>query len=101
MDLSRYIRFDKKYAFKILGKLIQTKRELQNKSLEELARTLQISTQKLQLIERGLNFMSQEQFNICVVDLEIKQSELQEAYYIIESHYLLNVYKELDENFPA
>lgn len=101
MDLNKYTCFDKKFAFKILGRLIQHKRELQNKSLDELAQSLQVSAQKLSLIERGLNFITQEQLDSCIADLKIQQSELQEAYYIIESNYLLNVYKELDENFPV
>lgn len=101
MDLNKYIRFDKKFAFKILGRLIQKKREHQNKSLDSVAQSLQISSQKLSLIERGLNFMNQELFSACIITLEITQNELQEAYYIIESNYLLHVYKELDENFPG
>jgi transcriptional regulator with XRE-family HTH domain len=101
MDLNNFCQYDKKFAFKIIGRLIQRNRELLNKSLDDLSQSLQISPHKLTMIERGINYISQEQLNSCIEELKIQHSELQEAYYIIESNYLIDVFKELDENFPV
>jgi transcriptional regulator with XRE-family HTH domain len=100
MELNSLTFLNKKLSFKLLGNYINKKRLLFNYSIEDLSKYLNIDPNEFRKIESGKKFITQSQFDQLKQYLDFDQSELFELNYIVESKYLINMYKVLDENFP-
>lgn len=100
MELNSLTFLNKKLSFKLLGNYINKKRILFNYSVEEVSKYLDIEPNEFRKIESGKKFLTQNQFEQLKPYLDFDQRELFELNYIVESKYLINMYKVLDENFP-
>ncbi len=100
MDLSNFCQYDKKFAFKIIGSFIRNKRQSLDISESTLAGYLNIEAQEVSKIESGIRYLRDIEFTKIITLLDLSQTELLEILYIIESKYLINMYRALDANFP-
>ena len=100
MELNSLTFLNKKLSFKLLGNYINKQRMLFNYSIEDLAIYLNIDPNEFRQIESGKKFLTPNQFDLLKHYLEFDENELFELTYIVESKYLINMYKVLDENFP-
>lgn len=100
MDLSNFCQYDKKFAFKIIGSFIRNKRQSLHISETSLAECLNVEPQEVGKIESGIRYLKDIEFSKIITFLDLSQTELLEILYIIESKYLINMYRALDANFP-
>lgn len=101
MQIARLSAFNKRFFKKILGRHISRKRQLLGRSCEEIADLLGLTPRSVRLIEAGHKNISQEQFEFFVNYLSLDEDELIAMSKITHVQYLMDIYKEIDENYPA
>ena len=81
----------------MLGIFLKSNRAKQNVSIEELSKKSSISTSDLKLIESGVKNLSQEEFDMLRVQMNISGQELIEISKVSQVHYLSNLLMALDD----
>ncbi len=101
MQLEKLSVFNKRLFQKIVGLHIKQKREKFGYSREQIAELASQTPKSLQMIESGQKNLTQEQFEFFIGYFSIQTSELKEMSRITHVQYLMDVYKEIDEDFPV
>ncbi|MBL7542928.1 MAG: hypothetical protein JNL11_03885 [Bdellovibrionaceae bacterium] len=101
MQIDKLSSFNKRFFKKILGLHISQKRREMCRSYEDVSLATGLSPRVLRMIETGHKNLSQEQFDFFISYFELDSNSLIEMSRITHVQYLMSLYKEIDENYPA
>lgn len=101
MQIDKLSSFNKQFFQRIVGLRIKQKRETLGFTRAHIAGLMALTPKALQMIETGQKNLTQEHFEFFVSYFSLDPNELQEMSRITHVQYLMDVYKEIDEDFPA
>lgn len=101
MQIEKLSAFNKRFFKKILGLQISQKRHALGRSCEDVAELLGITVRCVRMIEAGHRNITQEQFDFFVNYYDLKSEDLIEMSRITHVQYLMDIYKEIDVNYPT
>lgn len=101
MQIDKLSSFNKRFFKKILGLQIQQKRHELGYSHEFVSDLLGLTPKAIKMIESGQKCVTQDLFELLIEVFKIDSDELLEMSRITHVQYLMSLYKEIDENFPA
>lgn len=101
MNLENLSQFNKRLFKKFLGVYINKQRLQLNIPLEHLSDLVAIPIKDLKSIESGLRMLTQKQFDLLCMVLELDPYELIHIGKITQVQSMLGFYKEIDEHYPA
>ena len=101
MQIDKLSSFNKRFFKKILGLQIQQKRHEFGYSYEHVAGLLGLTAKTVKMIESGQKGVTQDLFELLIEVFKLEPNELLEMSRITHVQYLMSLYKEIDENFPA
>lgn len=101
MQIDKLSSFNKRFFKKILGLQIQCKRHELDYTHEHVADLLGLSPKAVKMIENGQKSITQDLFETLIDVFRLEPNELLEMSRITHVQYLMSLYKEIDENFPA
>lgn len=100
MDLENLSQFNKRLFKKFLGVYVQQRRLQFSLTVEQIAKTLQVSVPDFRRIESGQAKISQNLFDQLRHYLELDPAELVNMGRLTQVRHIMGVYKEIDEHYP-
>lgn len=100
MDLKNLTQFNKRHFKKLLGIYIRETRTSIGWSLETAAEKLSLPVSELKQIESGQKTLTQTSFDYLCISLNLDDQEIYNIGKITQAQQLMEIYRELDEQFP-